>query len=134
MELSLKNNNETHFSNSLNNYKHMTQELCKYKGWEKAKVEQVWLFFTEEIGELAGSIRRGTNQYCDGKKTKIEDEMGDVFSYLFQLSHMLNIDLDRMWEKNQIKAYAKRYIPHSHYHNRQAIDNKTSASAERQIK
>lgn len=24
-------------------------------------------------------------------------EMGDVFSYLFQLAHMLNVDLDAMW-------------------------------------
>ena len=131
MALSIDNNN-IHFTNSLNNYKHMTQELCKYKGWEKARVEQVWLFFTEEVGELAGSIRRGTNQYCDGKKTKIEDEMGDVFSYLFQLSYMMNIDLDRMWEKNQVKAYAKKYIPN--YHHRQALDNKTSTSADFQIK
>ena len=134
MELSLNqnNNNAIHFQNSLNSYKHMTQELCLYKGWEKAKIEQVWLFFTEEVGELAGSIRRGTNQYCDGKKTKIADEMGDVFSYLFQLSYMLNIDLDQMWEKNQIKAYAKKYIPYCH--NRQTLDNKISTSTDRKIK
>lgn len=130
MELSI--NNTIQYPYSLNSYKHMTKELCHYKGWEKAKIEQVWLFFTEEIGELAGSIRRGTNQFCDGKKTKIEDEMGDVFSYLFQLSYMMNIDLDRMWEKNQIKAYAKTYIPN--YNNRQALDNKTSMSSDLNIK
>lgn len=93
----------------LNSYKDMTREMCLYKGWNKASVEQVWLYLTEEIGELAGSIRRCRNQFCDGKQTKIEDELGDVFSYLFQLAYMLNIDLDRMWHNNQIKAYAKTY-------------------------
>ena len=102
----------------LNAYKDMTKELCITKKWHKSSVEQVWLLLTEEIGELAGSIRRSKRQYCDGKITKIEDEMGDVFSYMFQLSHMLNIDLDLMWHKNQIKAYNKNY----------ALDNKTSAS------
>mgnify|MGYP000848374905 CR=1 FL=1 len=130
MELSIKNNN-IKYQCSLNTYKDLTKDLCIHKGWQKAKIEQVWLFFTEEVGELAGSIRRGTNQYCDGKKTKIEDEMGDVFSYLFQLSYMMNIDLDRMWEKNQIKAYAKKYISNNQ---RYALDNKTSRSSDFQIK
>jgi NTP pyrophosphatase (non-canonical NTP hydrolase) len=93
----------------LNTYKDMTKEMCLYKGWHKATVEQVWLYLTEEIGELAGSIRRCRNQFCDGKQTKIEDELGDVFSYMFQLAYMLNVDLDRMWQNNQIKAYSKTY-------------------------
>jgi NTP pyrophosphatase (non-canonical NTP hydrolase) len=35
--------------------------------------------------------------------------MGDVFSYLFQLAHMLNIDLDEMWEKHKVKVQERRY-------------------------
>ena len=94
----------------LNAYKDMTAKMCKYKGWDRANIEQVWLYLTEEIGELASAIRRGTRQYCDTKKTKIEDELGDVFSYLFQIAAMTNVDLDLMWHRNQIKAYNKNYI------------------------
>lgn len=94
----------------LNAYKDMTQHMCKQKGWSSVTIEQVWLYLTEEIGELASAIRRETKQYCDGKNTKIEDEMGDVFSYLFQIAAMTNIDLDMMWQRNQIKAYNKQYI------------------------
>lgn len=94
---------------SLNNFKQVTQQLCIQKGWHKASIEQVWLYLIEEIGELAGSIRRSKNQYRDERKVKIEDEMGDVFSYLFQLSSMLDIDLDEMWKKNQTKALKKIY-------------------------
>ena len=98
----------------LNVYRDLTRDMCIAKRWHNASVEQVWMYFIEEVGELAGSIRRGTNQFCDRKKTKIEDEMGDVFSYMFQLAYMFDIDLDRMWQKNQTKAYKKHYLPGSH--------------------
>lgn len=93
----------------LNSYKEHTKNLCMHKGWNKSSIEQVWLFLSEEFGELASSIRRYSNQYRDKKKVKVEDEMGDVFSYLFQLAYMLDIDLDQMWENNQLKAYKKHY-------------------------
>lgn len=94
----------------LNAYKDHTRRLCEKKGWDKSTVEQVWLYLSEEFGELASSIRRCTNQFKDKKKIKVEDEMGDVFSYLFQLAYMLDIDLDRMWNTNVSKAGKKRYI------------------------
>lgn len=94
----------------LNLFKNRTTQMCIQKGWHKASIEQVWLYLIEEIGELAGSIRRSKNQFRDEKRVKLEDEMGDVFSYLFQIAGMLNIDLDAMWEKNQTKAYKKNYI------------------------
>ena len=96
-------------NNNLNNFKNQTRDLCIKKGWHKASVEQVWLYLIEEIGELAGSIRRSKNQFKDDKRVKLEDEMGDVFSYLFQLAGMLDIDLDAMWTKNQFKALKKYY-------------------------
>lgn len=94
----------------LNAYRDLTQQMCIQKGWNKVTIEQVWLYLTEEIGELASAIRRETKQFCDAKKTKIEDELGDVFSYLFQIAAITNVDLDAMWHRNQIKAYNKSYI------------------------
>lgn len=94
----------------LNSFKHRTEMMCTYKGWNKVSVEKVWMLFIEEVGELAGSIRRVRKIFCDKKKASIEDELGDVFSYLFQLSSMLDIDLDMMWQKHQMKAYNKEYL------------------------
>jgi len=36
-------------------------------------------------------------------------EMGDVFSYLFQLAHMLDVDLDTMWSEHINKVSQKKY-------------------------
>ena len=72
------------------------------------------MLYTEENGELASAIRQ-LLKFC--RKTNIRKdrgmdvmmEMGDVFSYLFQLAHMLNIDLDDMWLRHQEKVRTKMY-------------------------
>ena len=86
-------------------------EICKQKGWDRAPIHKVWLLFTEEIGELASAIRQSQNLYKkSGKSVDVASEMGDVFSYLFQIAYMLNIDLDRMWEIHKQKMATKIYV------------------------
>jgi len=98
----------------LNQYKAETELVCKQKGWTNATVDTVWLLLTEEIGELASAIRQYKKTF---KKTNLKKErgtdvmmeMGDVFSYLFQLSSMLNVDLDKMWTEHGKKMKYKKY-------------------------
>ena len=94
---------------TLNTYKMETIALCNQKGWLGPTIEQVYMYFVEEVGELAGAIRRQRNQFRDRKKVKIESELGDVFSYLFQIAYMLNIDLEVMWENQKTKIIKKKY-------------------------
>jgi len=99
---------------SLNFYKNETEKVCKSKGWDRAAVDTVWLLLTEEFGELASAIRQQKKTY---KKTNLKKdrgtdvmmEMGDVFSYLFQLAHMLDVDLDKMWDEHRHKIKTKKY-------------------------
>jgi NTP pyrophosphatase (non-canonical NTP hydrolase) len=99
---------------NLNAYRDTTNEMCRIKGWDKVPVNNVWLLLTEEIGELASAIRQYTKIYKKmGLKkergTDVQMEMGDVFSYLFQLAAILNVDLDDMWHKHQTKFFDKNY-------------------------
>ena len=99
---------------SLNKYKCETEKVSRLKGWDRAPIDTVWLLLTEEVGELASAIRQYKKTY---KKTNLKKErgtdvmmeMGDVFSYLFQLAHMLNVDLDKMWDEHKIKMVDKKY-------------------------
>lgn len=99
---------------SLNSYKAETEIICKQKGWTNATIDTVWLLLSEEIGELASAIRQYKKTY---KKTGLKKdrgtdvmmEMGDVFSYLFQLSYMLDVDLDKMWVEHGKKMKYKKY-------------------------
>jgi hypothetical protein len=98
----------------MNKFRDETAELCKLKGWDKAPVERVWMLYTEENGELASAIRqcRGIYKKTGLKKDRGHDvmmEMGDVFSYLFQLAAILNIDLDYMWDLHRQKVQTKFY-------------------------
>ena len=103
---------------NLNNYKDNVMSICRYKGWDNCSVEKVWLLLTEEFGELAGSIRRHNNCFRDKKRVKIEDELGDVFSYLFQIAGILDIDLDQMWERNKTKSINKKYYKENTSYNK----------------
>jgi len=100
---------------SLNHYRDETEKICKVKGWDRADINTVWLLLSEEFGELASAIRqyKRTFKKVNVKKERGLDvmmEMGDVFSYLFQLAHMLNIDLDQMWIEHEKKLAHKKYI------------------------
>lgn len=96
----------------MNTCKEETIEICRMKGWDRAPIQKVWLLFTEEIGELASAIRQNMGMYKKqgGKQINIRDEMGDVFSYLFQLAYMLNVDLDEMWKVHKQKMTTKIYV------------------------
>lgn len=83
----------------LNEYKQKTKEICKKKGWDGVSTEHLWLFFIEEVGELASSIRRTTRNFSDRKKVNIEGEVMDVMSYLLQIADTFDIDLDESWER-----------------------------------
>jgi NTP pyrophosphatase (non-canonical NTP hydrolase) len=94
----------------MNQIKEENIRICRQKGWDRAPIHKVWLLFTEEIGELAAAIRHTQGMYRKpGSTINVETELGDVFSYLFQLAHMLNVDLDRMWETHKQKMSTKIY-------------------------
>ena len=100
---------------NVNDFKDETRLMCIHKGWDRVNVNTVWLLFTEEIGELASAIRQHNRIFKKNNLKKergidIQMEMGDVFSYLFQLASMLNVDLDDMWSKHKIKIDGKNYI------------------------
>ena len=88
----------------LNEYKQKTKEICMKKGWDGVSIDHLWLFLIEEVGELASSIRRTTNNFSDRKKVNIEGEIMDVMSYLLQIADIFDIDLDEAWDKYIVKS------------------------------
>lgn len=98
---------------SLNEYKNKTQLLCEKKRWTNISVEQLLMLLMEEVGELAGAVRQKIGLFPSRcKKANVGEEMLDVLSYIFQLSSMMNIDLNKAWEKHQKIANKKKYTMH----------------------
>lgn len=82
--------------------------MINLRGLQNGPVEKIMLLLTEEVGELAKSIRKNaTNMKIDSKKMHnydtIESEIADVFIVLNSICNILNIDLyEAIYEKEKI--------------------------------
>ncbi|MCF6240890.1 MAG: hypothetical protein L3J74_06040 [Bacteroidales bacterium] len=80
-------------------YQNYIKNIAKERGWDKNNVLEIFLLFSEEVGELAKAIRNRTNLYHEPekkyKKNELEHEFADVFSYLLDLANQFDIDLDK---------------------------------------
>jgi NTP pyrophosphatase (non-canonical NTP hydrolase) len=59
-----------------------------------------FLWFAEEIGELAHAI--GRQQRGDGDRANLEEEFADVLAWLTTLANILNVDLTEAVKKKYV--------------------------------
>ncbi|MFK7950122.1 MAG: MazG nucleotide pyrophosphohydrolase domain-containing protein [Saprospiraceae bacterium] len=87
--------------------------LSAERGWDKNNHLEMFLLFTEEVGELAKGIRAYSNLYQEESKKKskeetkkeLEGEFADVLSYLLDLANYFEVDLEKAFrEKEAINA------------------------------
>ena len=85
--------------------KHL-DKTCKENGWDKNSVTEVFLLFTEEVGELAKAIRKETGFKGEKKpetRDDLREEFADVLNYLLELSNRFDVDLTEVYfEKHKI--------------------------------
>jgi NTP pyrophosphatase (non-canonical NTP hydrolase) len=80
-----------------------TADMCRYFEWDTLSNDQVFLLFTEEVGEMAKGIRKIIHLAEDKAKAgateqerrdNLAEEMADVLSYLADLANRYGVDLD----------------------------------------
>jgi NTP pyrophosphatase (non-canonical NTP hydrolase) len=96
----------------LSDYQEYIKQLCKERGWDKNNPLEIFLLFSEEVGELAKAIRNRLKLYHEEgkiiKNDELEHEMADIFSYLLDLANCFNIDLEKAFrEKEKLNASRK---------------------------
>ena len=88
--------------------------LAKERGWDKNNPLEIFLLFSEEVGELAKAIRNKIKLYHEpGKKTKpneLEYEFADVFSYLLDLANQFDVDLEKAFRDKEEKNKKRTWI------------------------
>lgn len=81
-------------------------KTCREKGWDKNSVTEVFLLFSEEIGELAKAIRKETGFKGEKKpnsRDNLREEFADVLNYFMELANRFDIDLAEVYfEKHGI--------------------------------
>jgi len=91
---------------TLTDYQQYVKDVCKERGWNKNNHLQLFLLFSEEVGELAKAIRNHQKLYDETakknqKKFELEEEFADVFAYLLDLANYFDIDLEVAFRKKE---------------------------------
>ena len=80
--------------------KHLDQ-TCKEKGWDKNSVTEVFLLFTEEVGELAKAIRKETG-FKGEKRPASHDNLREEFA---DVLNRFDVNLAEVYfEKHEINS------------------------------
>lgn len=87
-------------------------EMKEIRGFSKETPQDVMLFLTEEIGELAKEVRKQRKFKMDVNKMEnmqldLEGEIADVFIYILSMCRVMNIDLLEAF-KNKEERNCKR--------------------------
>lgn len=89
----------------LSDLQYYIKELCAEKGWDKNSYSEIFLLFSEEVGELAKAMRQHRKLQLEdaknvaAKKYELEEEFADVLNYLLDLANCFNVDLEKAFRK-----------------------------------
>ncbi len=91
---------------NLHQYQQYIKDICEERGWDKNNHLELFLLFSEEVGELAKSIRNHIDLYQENNNEKrnkfhLEEEFADVFAYLLDLANYFDINLDEAFRKKE---------------------------------
>lgn len=81
---------------TLHDWQKYIQSVLTERGFDNETVEQKFLLFTEEVGELAKAIRKisGVKMADNAREQNLKEEIGDVFILLVDICNKLDINLD----------------------------------------
>lgn len=98
-------------SATLAQWQDYTRELVLARGWNRASDLEIFLLFSEEVGEFAKAFRHYRKLFCErvredrfaepdsvdvsGPKQEMAHELADILSYVFDLANRLEIDLEQ---------------------------------------
>lgn len=81
-------------------------DVCEARGWNKVNDLELFLLFSEEVGELAKAIRDQRKLFAEKPKDKdprqnLEEEFADVLSYLIDLANHFEVDLEKAFRDKE---------------------------------
>lgn len=92
------------------------KKVCSERGWDGNSHLEIFLLFSEEVGELAKAIRENDKLFHETEesreeagKTKrrynLEEEFADVLGYLMNLANYFDVDLEEaFWKKEEVNS------------------------------
>ncbi len=90
---------------TLKDFQKYIRETVLERGFTDTTIPELFMYLSEETGELAKAARQYTNMHCDSNSEKMElsHELADVFEYVLDIANHFNIDLEKAFrEKEEI--------------------------------
>lgn len=90
---------------ALAGYQCYVEQILKERGFDDETVEQKFMLFTEEVGELAKAIRKssGVKYAGDSKHRDLLEEAGDVLILFLDLCNKLGISAEEALRVKEAK-------------------------------
>ncbi len=82
------------------------RQVVKERGWDKNNELELFLLFSEEVGELAKAIRDQRGLYTERggeSRSNLEEEFADVLAYLIDLANFFDVDLTEAFRGKEQK-------------------------------
>ncbi len=90
----------------LPDFQNYMKDICAERGWDKNNYLELFLLFSEEVGELAKAMRDHAGLYAETNRKKapfaLEEEFADVFAYLLDMANHFDIDLETAFRKKEV--------------------------------
>ena len=90
---------------TLKNYQTYTAEMAEERGFSDGTIPELFMYLSEEVGEMTKAARQSIRLHCDNSSNKFElaHEIADVFNYLLDIANHFDIDLETAFrEKEEI--------------------------------
>jgi len=90
---------------TLQDFQKYVGEMVKERGFNEENVQQIFMLFLEECGEMAKAARKtaGIKTDSNSEQFHLDYEITDVFIYLLDICNHFNIDLEKAFrEKEEI--------------------------------
>ena len=86
-------------------------QLTKTRGWDQRALAELFLMFTEEVGELAKEVRyrEGIQRDANRAEADLNGEIADVLIILMDLANRLDVDLESAFRAKRAITDRRRW-------------------------
>jgi NTP pyrophosphatase (non-canonical NTP hydrolase) len=98
---------------TMKDFQNYVRDLVRVRGWQDQKIQEVFMLFLEECGELAKAVRKTSGMEFDKNSTAYHADLeaADVLIYLLDICNRCGIDLEKAFrdkeEINKKRVWSK---------------------------
>ena len=88
---------------TLKDFQQYVRDMVKERGFDHESVAEIFMLFSEEVGEMAKAARKQINIKTDNNSHKpdLDLEIADVFMYLLDIANCFDVDLEKAFRDKE---------------------------------